>query len=76
VGLSEAHGLEKLQVIKGLIDVEDGSVVLDMPNLGAQNVFILIESCFHCWVIFGLESYLNNVYVYKHTSKKQQHSKE
>jgi hypothetical protein len=30
---AEAHDLEKLQVLSGLIDVEDGSV--DMPNLGA-----------------------------------------
>ena len=44
----EAHGLEKLQVLRGLIDVEDGSVVVDLPNLGAQHVFILIELCFHC----------------------------
>ena len=40
---AEAHGLEKLQVLRGLIDVEDGSVVVDLPNLGAQHVFILIE---------------------------------
>ena len=39
---AEAHGLEKPQVLKGLIDVEDGSVVVNMPNLGAQHVFILI----------------------------------
>jgi hypothetical protein len=31
---AEAHGLENPQVIKGLIDVEDGSVVVDLPNLG------------------------------------------
>ena len=36
-------------------DVEDGSVAVDLLNLGTQHVFILIESCFHCWVIFGLE---------------------
>ena len=35
----EAPGLEKPQVIRGLIDGEDGSVVVDMPNLGAQLVF-------------------------------------
>jgi hypothetical protein len=27
----------------GLIDVEDGSVVVDLPNLGTQHVFILTE---------------------------------
>ena len=37
---AEAHGLEKLQVLRGLIDVEDGSVAVDLPNLGAQHVFI------------------------------------
>jgi hypothetical protein len=30
---AEAHGLEKLQVLRGLTDVEDGSVVGDLPNL-------------------------------------------
>jgi hypothetical protein len=33
--------------------VEDGSGVVDLPNLGAQHVFILTESCFHCPGIFG-----------------------
>ena len=56
---AEAHGLEKPQVLRGLIDVEDGSVVVDLPNLGTQHVFILIELCFHCWGIFGLEIYCN-----------------
>ena len=56
---AEAQGLEKLQVLRGLIDVEDGSVVVDLPNLGAQRVFILTELCFHCWGIFGLEIYGN-----------------
>ena len=43
---AEAHGLEKLQVIRGLIDVEDGSVAVDLPNLGTQHVFILIVCVF------------------------------
>ena len=46
---ADAHGLEKLQVLRGLIDGEDGSVAVDLPNLGAQHVFILIVLCFHCW---------------------------
>ena len=50
---AEAHSLEKPQVLRGLIDVEDGSVVVDLPNLGAQHVFILTESCFQCQGIFG-----------------------
>ena len=50
---AEAHGLEKPQVLRGLIDVEDGRVAEDLPNLGAQHVFILTELCFHCWGTFG-----------------------
>mgnify|MGYP001120643550 CR=1 FL=1 len=50
---AEAHGLEKPQVLRGLIDVEDGSVVVDLPNLGAQHVFILTELCFHCQAYLG-----------------------
>jgi hypothetical protein len=46
---------------KGLIDVEDGSVEVPLPNLDAQHVFILIEFCFHCWGIFGLEIYCNRL---------------
>jgi hypothetical protein len=40
---AEALGLEKLQVLRGLIDVEDGSVVVDLPNLSSQHVIILTE---------------------------------
>jgi hypothetical protein len=54
---AEEHGLEKLQVLRGHIDVEDGSVGVDLPNLGAQHGFILIELCFHCQGIFGLDIY-------------------
>jgi hypothetical protein len=61
---TEEHGLEKPQILRGLIDVEDGSVAVDLPNLGTQPVFILIESCFHCWGIFGLEIYCNIVRPY------------
>ena len=43
----------ELQVLRGLIDVEDGSVVVDLPNLDAQHVIILSECCFHCQDIFG-----------------------
>jgi hypothetical protein len=50
---AEAHGLEKLQVLRGLIDVEDGSVVVDLPSLGAQHVTILTVLCFLCWGLFG-----------------------
>ena len=56
---AEAHGLEKLQVLRGLIDVEDGSVVVDLPNLGTQHVIILTMLCFHFWSIFGLDIYHN-----------------
>ena len=54
---AEAHGLKKLQVLRGLIDVEDGSVAIAL--LGTQHVFILIELCCHCQGIFGLEIYSN-----------------
>jgi hypothetical protein len=37
---AEAHGLEKLQVLRCLIDGQDGSLVVDLPNLGTQHVFI------------------------------------
>ena len=39
---TEAQGLEKPQVLRGLLDGEEGSVVVDLPNLGAQHVFLLI----------------------------------
>ena len=32
----EKHSLEKLQVLRGLIDGEDGRVVVDLPNLDTQ----------------------------------------
>lgn len=38
---AEARGLDKQKVIRGFIDVENGNVVVDLPNLGAQLVFIL-----------------------------------
>ena len=44
---AEVHGLEKPQVLRGLIDVEDGSVVVDLPNLGTQHVIVLTGLCFH-----------------------------
>jgi hypothetical protein len=34
---AEAPGLEKPQVIRGLLYGEDGSVVVDLPNLGTQH---------------------------------------
>jgi hypothetical protein len=43
---AEAHGLEKPQVLRGLIDVDDGSVVVDLPNLGTQHVIILTVPVF------------------------------
>ena len=52
---AQAHGLEKPLVLRGLIHGEDGSVVVDLPNLGPQHVLILIELCFHCQGIFGME---------------------
>jgi hypothetical protein len=57
----EAHGLEKLQVIRDIKDEEYESVVVDLPNLGTQFIFILIEWCFHCQGKFGLENSDNNL---------------
>jgi hypothetical protein len=54
---AEAQGLEKLQVLRGLIDVEDGSVAVDLPNLGTQHVIILTVWCFHCLGISGMERF-------------------
>jgi hypothetical protein len=61
---TEVQGLKKLQVLRGLIDVEDGSVAVDLPNLGAQHVFTLIVLCFHCQGIFGLEIYCNIFFLF------------
>jgi hypothetical protein len=44
---------------KGLFYGEDGSVAVDLPNLGAQHVFIVTELCLHCPGLFGLEIYHN-----------------
>jgi hypothetical protein len=56
---AETHGLEKPQVIRGLLYGEDGSVVVDLPNLGTQHGFILTKLCFRCPGLFGLEIYRN-----------------
>ena len=45
----------------GLIDVEDGNVMVDLPNLVSQRVFMLTELCFHCQGIFGLEKFTATV---------------
>jgi hypothetical protein len=39
---AKIHGLEKAQVLRGLIDVEDdsGRIAVDLPNLGTQHVII------------------------------------
>ena len=47
----KAHGLEKTQGLKGLIDGEGGSVVVDLYNLGTMHLFILIELVFINWAI-------------------------
>ena len=44
---AEACGLEKPQVIRGLIDGEDGCVAVDLPSLSIQLVFILTVLCYH-----------------------------
>lgn len=57
---AEAPSLGKLQVIRGLLYREDGSVVGDLPNLGAQQVFILMELCFHFPGLIWIGIYCNN----------------
>ena len=39
----KAHDLENTASSKGSQDVEDGGVVVDLPNLGTKHVFTLIE---------------------------------
>ena len=68
-GRAEALGLDKPQVLKGLIDVDDGSVSVDLPNLGAQHVFILTDSCFHCWGIFGRRFTSTGIYILRSKSR-------
>jgi hypothetical protein len=55
---AEAPGLA--QVLSGLLYGEDGSVAVDLPNLGSQHLFILIELCFRCPGLFGMEIYRNS----------------
>lgn len=45
---SRHTGLEKLQVIRDLIVGEEGSVSVDLPDLGMRLVFIPTELCFLC----------------------------
>ena len=40
--------MEKLQILRGLMDGEDGSVAVDLPNLGAQRV-IMFSLPVHIW---------------------------
>jgi hypothetical protein len=77
-GRAEVLGLEKLQGIRDLIDVEDGSVVIDLHNLCEQHVFILTDSCFHCWGIFWMKRFtvtlfyflfLRKVHIYPYHSQ-------
>jgi hypothetical protein len=43
----------------GLLDREEGSVVVHLPNLGTQLAFTSIELYFLCLGLFGLEIYCN-----------------
>lgn len=61
-GGGEACGLEKTQVIRDLINGDYSSIVVDLPNLGVQFIFILIELCFLCTGLFGLEIYRNTFF--------------
>ena len=56
---SRSPWLRETASSKGSHRWEDGSVAVDLPNLGMQLVFILIELCFLCTGLFGLEIYCN-----------------
>jgi hypothetical protein len=66
---AQAHGLEKPLVLRGLIHGEDGRMAVDLLSLRAKHVFILIEFCFHCLGIFGLEIYCNRLFQRKKLTK-------
>ena len=51
-------------ILRGLLYGEDGSVAVDLPNLGTQHIIILIESCFHCPGLYELEIYHNREPLY------------
>jgi hypothetical protein len=57
---AESLGLDKPKAIRDLIAGEYSSVVVDLPNLGAQLAFMLIELCFPCMGLFGLGIYQKN----------------
>ena len=46
---AKAHGLEKTQGLKGFINGEGGSVVVELSNLGRTHLFKLIELFFNNW---------------------------
>ena len=63
-GEREDHGggrKRKVELLRGFLYGEDGSVVVDLPSLDAQHAFILTELCFHRWGIFGLDIYRNKI---------------
>jgi hypothetical protein len=49
---AEVHGLEKLQVLRGLLAVEDGSVAVSAQSRRAACHHITVL-CFHCPGICG-----------------------
>ena len=59
---AEAHGLEKLQVLSGLKDGEDGSVSVYLPNIGAQHVLILIARAYLGWRLTTTPHHPNPVF--------------
>jgi hypothetical protein len=52
---SRARGLEKLQVTRDRVDGEKSSVVVELPSLGGQLVYISTELYCLCPGLFGLE---------------------
>jgi hypothetical protein len=49
-GTSKCSG--ETAIYMGSLDVEDGIVAVDLPNLGTQYVCTLIVLCFHCLGIY------------------------
>ena len=61
--LEEKERISRSTWLGEITNYKGWDVVVDLPNLGVQLVFILIELCFHCQGIFGLEIYSNIIVV-------------
>ena len=56
------QNIQSIQEIQGIMKRPNlRIVVVDLPNLGTQLVFILTELCFHCMGLFELDMYHNKL---------------